>query len=229
MESIARVASRIEAIQNQLGANPGRFSAALAAAEQGTGSPSSHAFMSSPFVSAPGQMTFGSMLGGMLGASGFLPVQLPPAAGVASRGQLAAYLDSVEARSRNGHLGESDLVPISGAWDDRPARLLPPAAAAWEEMRSAAAADGVDLRTIDTYRSWDAQAAGHEKYLNGQKSAYVAPPGHSEHGVGLAVDVTNGSLVGPGNREWEWLRSNAGRYGWYPISNESWHWEFRGV
>lgn len=130
---------------------------------------------------------------------------------------------------RNGYLRESDLAVVSGAWDDRPARLLPPAAKSWEKMRSAAAADGVDLRTIDTYRSWDAQAAGHAAYLSGDKPAYVAPPGHSEHGFGLAVDVTNGALVGAGDAEWEWLQRNANRFGWHPISGETWHWEFRGA
>ncbi len=226
MESIARVASRIQAIQNQLGIAPGRFEAALAQAEQEMGTP---AAATTGYQTLGGAVTFGAMLGGMLGTAGFLPVQLPAVAGVPTRGQLAAYLDAVAARTRNGRLQDSELIPISGAWDDRPARLLAPAASAWEQMRSAAAAEGVDLRTIDTYRSWDAQAAGHDAYLNGEKSAYVAPPGESEHGVGLAVDVTNGSLVGPGNREWEWLRANGSRFGWYPISNESWHWEFRGV
>ena len=117
---------------------------------------------------------------------------------------------------------------VSGAWNGT-GYLLPPAAAAWEEMRAAAAADGVELRAIDTYRSYDVQEGAYQAHLRGEKTANVLPPGESEHGNGLAVDITNGHLVGVGDREYTWLRTNAAQYGWFPISNESWHWEFRGT
>lgn len=64
-------------------------------------------------------------------------------------------------------------------------------------MRRAAAADGIVLQAIDTYRSWETREAA--AYELGTKHASVAPPGKSEHGLGLAVDVTNGHLVGPGD------------------------------
>lgn len=141
---------------------------------------------------------------------------------------LDSYLHSHGVKGKNGRLEGSGLLQeVSGAWHGT-GRLLAPAAKAWEEMRAAAAADGVDLRTIDTYRSYDVQASAYQDHLTGKKKANVLPPGKSEHGHGLAVDVTNGSLVGPGDPEWNWLNANAGRFGWHPISNESWHWEFRG-
>ena len=82
---------------------------------------------------------------------------------------------------------------------------------------------------IDSYRSWEVQQGAHQAHLRGEKKANVLPPGQSEHGNGLAVDITNGHLVGVGDREYTWLRTHAAQYGWYPISNESWHWEFRGT
>lgn len=142
--------------------------------------------------------------------------------------RLESFLRTHGIRERNGRLVDSGLlVPVSGSWHGN-GKLLAPAAGAWEQMRAAAAADGVDLRAIDTYRSYDVQASAYQDHLSGKKKANVLPPGRSEHGNGLAVDVTNGALVGPGDVEWEWLNANAARFGWHPISNESWHWEFRG-
>lgn len=222
MEAISQAVARIDAIQARVLSGVGGFPAILDATT-----------LSSDDLFGPGGGGLGSgpiSFGTMLGASGFLPVApMPGVDGIVTAAGLERYLTAIDGRGRNGHLTDGDLVPVGGGWEQRPVRLLPPAAAGWEAMRRAAAAAGIDLRTIDTYRSWDAQAAGHQAYLDGKKAAYVAPPGHSEHGVGLAVDVTNGGLVGPGDPEWEWLRANAARFGWFPISNESWHWEFRGI
>lgn len=143
---------------------------------------------------------------------------------------LQDYLGRHAVEIRNGYLeGSGLLVNVSGSIHAGSARLLEPAAQSWEVMRSAAARDGIDLRVIDTYRSYETQAYAHELYLAGEKRANVLPPGKSEHGNGLAIDVSNGRLVHPGDREWEWLNAHGERFGWYPISNESWHWEFRGA
>lgn len=142
--------------------------------------------------------------------------------------QLESFLRVNGIREQNGRLADSGLlVPVSGSWNGN-GKLLAPAAEAWEQMRAAAAADGVDLRVIDAYRSYESQASAYQRFLSGEKKANVLPPGRSEHGNGLAVDVTNGAVVGPGDVEWEWLNVNAFRFGWHPISNESWHWEYRG-
>lgn len=142
--------------------------------------------------------------------------------------ELQRYLQVNGVESRNGRLqGSGLLVETSGSWYGN-GQLLAPAATAWESMRAAAATDGVDLRTIDTYRTYESQARAYQDHLSGKKKANVLPPGTSEHGNGLAIDVTNGALVAPGDVEWEWLNVHAREYGWYPISNESWHWEFRG-
>lgn len=160
----------------------------------------------------------------------FIPWDGAPVGAVIRGSDLQDYLGRHAVETRNGHLeGSGLLVNVSGAIHAGSARLLEPAARAWEAMRSAAARDGVDLRVIDTYRSYETQARAHAAYLAGDKPANVLPPGTSEHGNGLAIDVSNGRLVGPGDREWEWLNANGERFGWHPISNESWHWEFRGT
>jgi hypothetical protein len=247
---IEHVTARIREIQSrvQQPALPGDFKAMLErqmASSNGTGrnAETSHvhhhgghniAMAAWPSVSAT---TLGAMLGlPTVGPTTAVPgqvttyptVQLPPFPGIATHQELQSYLVTHNIEARNGKLGAGELVEISGGWHPG-AKLIPPAASAWEEMRAAAAADGIDLRVIDSYRTWESQARAHEAHLRGEKKANVLPPGTSEHGNGLAVDVTNGAIVGTDDPEWHWLKANATRFGWYPISNETWHWEFRGT
>lgn len=171
-------------------------------------------------------------LGAMIGLSPVAPAQPQAptyAGGLLTHSELDRYLDELGVRDRNGHLDDADLRVVAGGWNDGEVRLLGPAAVGWQVMREAAAADGIDLRAIDSYRDWDVQARAHRDHIEGRKKANVLPPGHSEHGVGLAVDITNGSIIGRDDPEWHWLTDNAARFGWHPISNETWHWEFRGV
>lgn len=240
MSGINEIQSRIQSIQNRV-VNPpnmGRFNAVmeaqLAAAnaramrttEVGTDP-------TTEFAVTPQGLTSTSALGGqsvtlgtMLGMAGN-PIVARPTTSLRST-DLSEYLLANDIEARNGRLSQDELVPVSGAWNGS-GYLLPPAAAAWEQMRAAAAADGIDLKAIDTYRSWETQGNAYRAHLRGEKAANVLPPGTSEHGNGLAVDVTNGHLVGVGDSEYTWLRANGSRYGWHPISNESWHWEYRGT
>jgi len=96
-------------------------------------------------------------------------------------------------------------------------------------MREEAGNDSIDLRFVDSYRSWDAQHRAHQRFLRGEKLEHVLAAGTSERGVGLAVDVTNGSIIREFSDEWDWLSANGSAFGWWPISNESRHWEFRGT
>ena len=107
----------------------------------------------------------------------------------------------------HGSLAEShELVAVTGSWYDN-GKLLAPAAEAWELMRVAAAEDGIDLKAIDTYRTWESQNRAHQKFLSGEKKANVLPPGTSRHGAGLAVDITNGAIIGRDDAEWHWLQA----------------------
>lgn len=71
----------------------------------------------------------------------------------------------------------------------------------------------------------------------------TAPPGHSLHNRGLAIDFgcvtkdgdwigSNGSFVKAWKKSYcfRWMKKNAGRFGFVPNPNidEPWHWEFHG-
>ncbi len=209
VDNISAVMARIDSIRAQAGIPAGRgsFQAALQT-----------------------QMTVGSTQ--MVAAGTVRQASAPPAVpvnGILTAAQLDTYLQERNVEARNGRLDRSELQTISGGWGERDYALLPPAATAYEQMRSAAAADGIDLQVIDAYRSWEVQAAAYEAYLSGRKKEHVVAPGTSEHGKGMAIDVTDGAIIGSDDAEWRWLQDNARRFGWYPISNETWHWEFRGV
>ena len=239
MSGISEIQSRIQTIQSRATSQPlpGRFNALFEAQLASANAQSSDSVAIAPsegFVvqalANPATATYGAEtvpLGVMLGLTQH-PMTAIRSGTVATSDQLSAYLDANSITARNGRLDLSELTPVSGAWTGT-GYLLPPAAQAWEEMRAAAASDGVDLQAIDLYRTWESQDNAYQAHLRGDKPENVLPPGTSEHGMGLAVDVTNGHTVNVADPEHAWLRDNAFRFGWYPISNESWHWEFRGV
>ena len=43
------------------------------------------------------------------------------------------------------------------------------------------------------------------------------------------LDITNGAVIDRNDAEGHWLQLNGPAFGWWPISNETWHWEFRGT
>jgi D-alanyl-D-alanine carboxypeptidase len=107
-----------------------------------------------------------------------------------------------------------------------------------------ARADGIVLGGSG-YRSPDAQAA--LRRANGCPDVDDSPasscrvptarPGASEHEKGLAVDFTyQGSTICypsrtsacRGNAAFDWLSTNAGRYGLRVLSSEAWHWSSTG-
>jgi LAS superfamily LD-carboxypeptidase LdcB len=63
----------------------------------------------------------------------------------------------------------------------------------------------------------------------------VAQPGTSNHQMGLAIDFAMPHVKGgqscatrgtvPNNAAWNWLRSNAAKWGFRQYSGESWHWD----
>lgn len=108
-----------------------------------------------------------------------------------------------------------------------------------ESLLAAAAADGFNLGG-GGYRSSDGQVATRRSNCGGndydlyQKPASqcrppTARPGQSMHERGLAIDFTwNGSLIGGRNAAFQWLKSNAGRFGLANLPAEPWHWSTTG-
>jgi zinc D-Ala-D-Ala carboxypeptidase len=117
------------------------------------------------------------------------------------------------------------------------------------EMQRAARRDGVDLVAVSGFRDKAYQQGLFDRNLGKMGQAIEvtkvsAPPGYSEHHTGYALDVGDGSQpethVEPTfeqTRAFEWLQSNAGRFGFemsFPkdnkqgVSYEPWHWRFIG-
>ncbi len=125
-------------------------------------------------------------------------------------------------------------------------QLTPAAAAAWQALKAAAAADGVELVLESAYRSVARQVELIQAKLAAGQTLdealrWIAPPGCSEHHTGRAVDIgTPGSVALTEAFEhttaFTWLQLRAPAMGWvmsYPRDNgqgygyEPWHWCWR--
>lgn len=126
----------------------------------------------------------------------------------------------------------SDLRELSGELSHGGSQLMRSEAAdAFAELAAAAERDGVGLRAVSAYRSYDAQVSAYEAnqaIYGDDVDRYSARPGHSEHQLGTTVDVSS-SNVGydldafEGTAEAEWLAANSWRFGFivsYPEGKE---------
>ena len=108
-------------------------------------------------------------------------------------------------------------------------------------LLNAASADGINL-TGYGYRDFNAQIAlrrqncGTTQYAIWEMppdacSPPTARPGHSYHERGLAIDfMANGRFINSrSNPGFVWLAANAGRFGFYNLPSEPWHWDTRGT
>ena len=151
-----------------------------------------------------------------------------------------------------GKLDEMVLVAsyAEGANAQRSEVLHPEAAKALLEMTAAARVDGVWLILASGFRTvaeqhtlFDAQI---ERKGSPEAAAKIsAPPGHSEHHTGYAVDLADGAL--PPSQDiseqfaqspaYQWLLKNAKDYGFelsflednpQGVNFEPWHWRYVG-
>jgi len=117
----------------------------------------------------------------------------------------------------NGKIPSDALAPLDGSSE----RLWAPAAEKLNALMADAKAAGVSISVTDGYRTYDSQVRlAREKGLYSQ-GGLAAPPGTSEHGWGLAVDLgLNASAQA-------WMRQHAKDYGFVEnVPREPWHWEF---
>jgi zinc D-Ala-D-Ala carboxypeptidase len=142
---------------------------------------------------------------------------------------------------------QGNLEPITA---DGTFKLHYKAAKAYKEMAAAAQADGVTLVPLSAFRSVKDQQelffdVSRERNQRPQERANVsAPPGHSEHHTGYAIDVGDGKVpavnLSPdfeNTEAFQWLQNNAARFSFelsFPKNNEQgvtyepWHWRFVG-
>jgi LAS superfamily LD-carboxypeptidase LdcB len=104
--------------------------------------------------------------------------------------------------------------------------------------------DGIDLRVISAYRSFETQMQLKSTYVTTYGSGanqFSADQGYSEHQLGTTVDFGTPEVPGAYNSfenttAFTWLIDNAHKYGFilsYPKGNayyqyEPWHWRFVG-
>ena len=97
---------------------------------------------------------------------------------------------------------------------------------------------GLRLRAVSSYRSMRHQEelCGANGACAGGDYTFVAPPGYSNHQLGVAIDFAGtlvegtrscarGRAVDPASRVWVFLRRVAGRFGFRQYAAESWHWD----
>jgi D-alanyl-D-alanine carboxypeptidase len=133
----------------------------------------------------------------------------------------------------------------------RPGLLLrPEAAERFIEMERAAAAAGVVLVPLSTFRPrsvqnklfFDVKADRNQSSID--RARVSAPPGFSEHSTGYAIDIgdesqpqANLSPMFSETKAYRWLRDNAARFQYilsFPENNpqgvnfEPWHWRYEG-
>ncbi len=142
---------------------------------------------------------------------------------------------------------ESELEPING---DGGIRLRKSAAQAYQAMAAEAQAAGVSLVPLSAFRSIKEQetvffGVKQERSQTVSERADVsAPPGHSEHHTGYAIDIGDGNVPATNlspdfeNTEgFKWLQANAPKYSFemsftkdnkQGVTYEPWHWRYVG-
>jgi hypothetical protein len=123
--------------------------------------------------------------------------------------------------------------------------MVEPAAGAMRAMVAAASGDGVTISATGTWRSYDQQkhlfesryvtrdTGRRSKVWNGTRywqlpnTAMAATPGTSNHGFGLAADLSNSPTVPIGGATLRWMATHGPSFGyWNTVRSEPWHWSY---
>lgn len=134
-----------------------------------------------------------------------------------------------------------ELVAVDGG--NPPKLLAVEAAERWQEMKRAAAGDGIGLILVSGFRSVDRQRELIEaKLKKGDELKKIlqvlAAPGYSQHHTGLALDIGTGTNLDVTEAfeqtdAFGWLSFHAGEHGFmmpysrgnqYGFVYEPWHW-----
>ncbi|WP_047375816.1 D-alanyl-D-alanine carboxypeptidase family protein [Exiguobacterium sp. ZOR0005] len=186
------------------------------------------------------------------------PIELVPTEPIERDGQANLALDTLVLVNKqialpSGYKPEDLVTPnidfVDSATGER-RMLRQEAATAVETLMKDAKAAGIDLRGTSAFRSYDYQVQLFNAYVarDGKEQAlkYSAPPGHSEHQTGLAIDISSASVgyqLTQGleqTKEGKWLADNAHTYGFivryqraYEAETgymyEPWHLRYIGV
>ena len=168
------------------------------------------------------------------------PVIIGTVVGYTSKGYVISekngitYVDGVLVANKTYSLPESY----------NPGALLSECERAFNEMKAAAAKEGLTIWNASGFRSYELQQSLYNRYCDrdGKDAAdrYSARPGHSEHQSGLALDLNEISSSFANTAEGKWVEKNCHKYGFilrYPREKEAqtgymyepWHIRYVGV
>ena len=134
----------------------------------------------------------------------------------------------------------SNLIEVNGLMINKDAYE------AYKLMQADIQKEGMNIRIISAYRSYDYQENLYNNYLKRERKeivdTYSARPGYSEHHTGLAIDIDNTKLDFNKfylTKEFLWMNDNAYKYGFilrYPKDKEEitgyvyepWHYRYVG-
>ena len=140
----------------------------------------------------------------------------------------------------------NDLELINKRYSSNNKYLRKKAKVAFEKMAYDIENIGLKIIAVSTYRSYDYQNKLFNNYVLEKGINYAeicsAHPGHSEHQLGLAVDIADKSLDYDNfekTKEFNWVKDNAHKYGFilrYPKDKvnitkykyEPWHYRYVG-
>jgi len=152
-----------------------------------------------------------------------------------------------KARALPDGYAPSDLVALDGTGlsvSRAGHKLRRPAYLALKAMDAAARADGVTLLVSSAYRSYEYQQGVWDRGVKAEgeaaTAASIAPPGHSQHQLGMAIDFGSIDDSFAETRASRWLVANAARFGFSlsypkglePVTGykwESWHYRYIGA
>jgi D-alanyl-D-alanine carboxypeptidase len=154
-----------------------------------------------------------------------------------------------------GHYGFAEAAPnklrtIGRAGDGYEIKLHQSAAKSYLKMEADAKADGIEFVVISGFRTIAEQQelffdiSKQRNQTPAQRAKVSAPPGHSEHHTGYALDIGDSDLPSANlstsfekTAAFQWLQNNGAKYGFemsFPPNNsqgvmyEPWHWRFVG-
>lgn len=142
----------------------------------------------------------------------------------------------------NGILIANKTYLLPAEYD--PGKILPEAQTAFDTMRAAAKEEGLTLKIVSGYRSYQKQDKVYHNYAARDGAAladrYSARAGSSEHQTGYAMDINSVRQSFAETKEGKWLAAHCAEYGFilrYPKDKEAetgfmyepWHVRYLGV
>ena len=199
-------------------------------------------------------IAIGAAVLGMIGLLGFFLLRFLSATPSQSPSPVVSKPSPIVETVENvlGHLPykEAPASELQAISSDGRLRLRVAAAEKFRQMQADARANGIILQPISAFRSVAEQESlffgvkEQRNQLASQRAEVSAPPEHSEHHTGYAIDLGDGRTPAANLKPsfentaaFQWLKNNANRYSFemsFPrdnpqgISYEPWHWRFVG-